>query len=472
MKKVHFIGIAGSAMAPIAIMMKKKGWDVTGSDTNVFEPALSLLNENDIKWYEGYDKGRVEDVDLVILGGFPLLGNPNNEEFIHAKELGKQIEGYAYALQLLVVKDISIVVTGSYGKTTTTAIIAWILECAGKEPSFMVGGKPINFPTGVKSTGGDFSVLEGDEFASVYSFDMEPRFLSYKPKYTILSSTKWDHLNIYKTEQSYIDAFIKLAKEVEKNSGVLFICASGENNEKVLNTYNGDSIIYALENRATVIDSPIDYLAANIIHTENNTKFTVLLNDSPLGDFETDMIGEHNVENCLAAIAVCHHLRIDIKSINSGLSTFKGLKRRQEIIGTSTEGSIVIDDFAHSAVKAKSTLEALKTRYKNKKIIAIYQPRSSEREDRNALSAYRGAFDQADLVLLPKMTVKKSVPKEHRIYGKDYAAAISQTGTKTLYIPKDEELIDRIKSESDENTIIVFMSASDWGDLMTQTLNE
>src|SRR5690606_5194560 len=157
--------------------------------------------------------------------------------------------GYAYALRMLVVREKSIVVTGSYGKTTTTAIVTWILECAGENPSFMIGGKPVNFPTGVRSTDSNYSVLEGDEFASAYGFDMEPRFLSYNPTYTILSSTKWDHLNLYKTEDSYISAFRKLAKEVEKNRGVLFICASGENNEKVLSSYAGKSVVYALAHK-------------------------------------------------------------------------------------------------------------------------------------------------------------------------------------------------------------------------------
>lgn len=470
MKKIHFIGIAGSAIAPLAVMMKELGWEVSGSDENVYEPALSLLNSYKIKWSEGYDVERVKDADLIILGGAPLIKNDENPEFAEAKRIGKQIEGYAYLLKEYVVKEKSIVVTGSYGKTTTSAMINWILEVAGKNPSFMIGGKPVNFDTGVRTTESEYSCLEGDEFVATFGFDMQPRFLHYKPKYAILSSTKWDHINVYPTEESYIEAFHKLANLVEQNQGKLYLCTSGENNEKVEAHYNGELITYMLEGLTSLISKDIDYLATNIIHNNDKTRFKVSYKSSDLGEFETEMIGNHNVENCLAAIALSHDLGIDLSKIKEGIATFKGIKRRQELRGQMSNGAIVIDDFAHSPVKAKATLEALRTRYKDNKIIAIYFPRLTSGEDRRTLDWYPGVFDLANEVIIPKIIVKKTTPKEQRIYGKEYVEAIQKTQPNAHYIPRDEDLIKFIRENSDQDTVVVFMSASGWRGLIEELI--
>jgi UDP-N-acetylmuramate: L-alanyl-gamma-D-glutamyl-meso-diaminopimelate ligase len=471
MKHVHFIGIAGSAIAPIAVMMTKQGWKVTGSDENVFEPALSLLSDNGVGWYEGYEETRVDDADLVIIGGGPLLKNKENPEFLRAQELGKQLEGYAYLLNKYVVKEKSIVVTGSYGKSTTSSMIDWILEVAGENPSFMVGGKPADFDTGVRATDSEYSCLEGDEFVATFNFDMEPRFVHYTPKYTILSAAKWDHINVYPSEQSYIDAYHKLAKLVYENEGKLYICASGENNEKVISQYKGEYLSYMLEGRENLLETDINYLAKEIKHQLDLSSFIVELNGEELGIFETQMLGDHNIENCLASVAVLHDLGIPISKIQEGIKTYSGIKRRQEVIGRMPNGALVLDDFAHSPMKAQATLEAIRTRYKDNKVIAIYYPRPSEREDRTTLEWYPGVFDSADEVVIPRIFVKKSTPKEFRLYGKDFVEYIGKTQPNVHYKPRDEDIIKFIKENSDPTTIVVFMSASDWRGIIEDLIN-
>lgn len=471
---IHFIGIAGSAIAPLAIMAKEMGHKVTGSDEAVYEPARTLLSQAGVEWSEGYDASRVEPADLVILGGAPLMVDIANPEFLAAKELGKQLEGYAYLLRKYVVKEESIVVTGTYGKTTTSAIVNWILECAGENPSFMIGGKPQNFENGVRATDSKYSCLEGDEYLAVFHFDPEPRFVRYAPKYAILSATKWDHINVYPTEQSYIDAFKKLPREVTKNSGKMYVCASGENNAKAVEEYRGKMLLYMIEghDHSQFGNREVEYIANNIESTAGKTTFDVKFRGELIANFESMLIGEFNIENCLAAVAVTHDLGISIDKIVEGIATFKGIMRRLELKGYTEKGSPVIDDFGHSATKAKATLDTLRETYPDRKIIAIYYPRPSEREDKNVLDWYHGAFDSADLMILPRIFVKKSTEKENRIFGKDYIDVIKRTMSNAHYIPREEDIIKMIKENDDGESIIVFMSAGGWGVLMDRIISQ
>lgn len=472
MKHIHFIGIAGSAIAPLAILMKNLGNKVTGSDEAVYEPARTLLSDAGVEWGEGYDPERLKDADLVILGGAPLMVDINNPEFVAAKEMGKQIEGYAYLLKENVVKEESIVVTGTYGKTTTSALVSWILDVAGENPSFMIGGKPQNFENGVRMTDSKYSCLEGDEYLAVFHFDNEPRFLRYAPKYAILSAAKWDHINVYPTEESYVDAFKKLPAEVEKNGGKMYVCASGENNAKAVEEYDGEMILYMLEggDSSQFAGKDIDYLAANIVKEVGKTSFDVKKHGEILAHFESELIGDFNVENCLAAIALLDDLQIPIDKIRQGVSSFKGIMRRLELKGFTEKGSSVIDDFAHSAAKAKATLDTLRQTYPDRKIICIYYPRPSEREDKNVLTWYEGTFDSADMMILPRIFVKKSTDKSNRIYGKDYIEVIGKTQPNAHYVPRNEDILKMVKEFEEEDSIIVFMSAGGWGELMDKMI--
>lgn len=463
---IHFIGVAGSAIAPIAVMMKKKGWKVSGSDENVFEPALSMLEGNDIEWANGYDAQRIETADLVVVGGGPLLKNINNVEFVRATQLGKPLISFAVLIGQYAAKKENIVVSGSYGKTTTTAMIAKILETAKVNPSYMMGGKPVDFSSGVKSAEGEYSVLEGDEFPASFGFDMEPKFIYYKPKYAILSATKWDHLDVYTTQESYVEAYYKLTKLVEKNEGQLILCSSGENNEKVAKQFKGDLITYMVEGKKNLLKGKPQYVAKDVKFGEEFTSFTIEHNGESLGAFKTPLIGVHNVENCLAAMVASYEASISLKDIKKGLKDFGGVKRRQEVIGKTKGGAVIMDDFAHSPMKAQATVEALRTRYKKEKIIVIYKPRMSERADNTVLQWYPDAFTDVDHVIIPKMTVKKSMDKDKRVTGKDLVGAIKKGNKNAYYMPKEDAIVEFIEENADKDTLVVFMSAGGWGELI------
>jgi UDP-N-acetylmuramate: L-alanyl-gamma-D-glutamyl-meso-diaminopimelate ligase len=472
-KNIHFIGIAGSAIAPLAIMIKKKGFNVTGSEHNkVWDPAKTLLKNNEIKYTElEYDMDNIKDADLVVIGGSALLKDQDHPEFLKAKELNKKIVGYAYIIDKFIAKEKSIVVTGSYGKSTITSILIWVLKKAGMDPSFMVGGKPIGLEKGVQSTDGEISVVEGDEYASAWGFDMEPRFVYYNPTHAIVTSAEWDHLDVYTTEQSYIEAFRKLTSIIQKKDGFLLINEQGENISKVIEDYDGDLVSYSTSSKQK-LDVANRYYVDEINYNAKLTKFSVYKNTpqvsqaQKIGDFETILFGRHNVENLLAAIVMCCEINIDLVTLQQAIRTFKGIKRRLDVLGKLDTGAILIDDFAHSPVKAKATLRAVSNRYPKKQIIGVYKPRPSIHQTRDVLSLYPGVFDAADQIFITKIVQSSDTKDEDRIRGKDLIDVVQETQPNVRYVVKETIIANYLNKQTDSDSIVVLMSAASWDDLL------
>lgn len=477
MKHIHFTGICGVATAPIAKMFKDMGWKVTGSDskTSGWGPIADFLKENNLPCILGYSERNLAELDsvpdLLVQGGSAWSVWPN-PEIEWAKKNNVKVISFPEALRDFLIKPKSVVVAGTYGKTTISALLTWILKIAGKDPSFMTGAVALNFKSGVENTKSDYSVVEGDEHPTLRYGDELPKFMYYKPKYTIITSTKWDHLNVFPTEKLYIDAFRNLAKLTMKNKGILLLNSAGENNEQVKKEFKGKAYTYMLKEKEDEkkISGKVDYLGEIIEYFKDKTVFRVYEGTDLLWEFETSLIGEHNVENCVSAIAMARILGIDLQPVEEAIKTFKGIKRRQEIRGKMKNGAIIIDDLAHSPVKVKAALQALRTRYKEKKIIAVFDPHASSLANPKTLSWYPGKFDSSDLVIIPKVVVKKSTPKEKRIYGLDIVSAIKKTNPNVEYIPIDQKIIEKINKITDENTVIVFMSSGSWRGIIEELL--
>ena len=469
---IHFIGIAGSAIAPLAVMVKTLGHHVTGSEHNkVWEPAKSLLQNAGIKYTEqSTNIKNIQDADLIILGGSTILKDKNNAEYLEAKRLGKPIHGFVYLVEKFITKRNSIVVAGTYGKTTTSSAIAWIFEVADKNPSFMIGGKPLNFQSGVNYSSSDVSVVEGDEFVVLPTLDMNPKFIHYNPTTAIITASKWDHIDVYPSEKQYIEAYFKLLDILRKNNGNLIISLNGENNDKLIKNWGKNNIWMLSTNKDTKI--PIKNKTAHTIlstfkgFNDDFTNFTINIDNKKIADFQTTMIGLHNIEDLSLAITTAYINGINVQTIQTAIRTFKGISRRQEIRGKTTTGATIIDDFAHSAIKAKATLEAIRLRYTQKKIIALYSPRISDGEDKEVLKWYPTAFDDADFVIIPHIPVKKSTPKENRIHGIDLVKAIRKTQPNVEYMPQDKQIIKYLKDHTDTNSVIVFMAGKSWDNII------
>jgi len=448
MKKAYFIGIAGRTMGALAKALKDLGWQVLGSDRKGIYPPMSIfLKENGLAYFEGYEEKNVPlDADLVVVGYSPLLIDANNPEYLMAKKLGLKVVSYPEVLKDLLIKENSIVVAGTYGKTTITLLISWILTCSGKNPCFMSGGISPDLKDGVKITDSAWSVVEGDEVPSLLKAD-PPKFMFYRPKYLVLTATKWDHPEIYGDEESYLSAFKKLIERLPED-GLLVYNPDSVNNDLV-QTAKCPKVSYSLNNSST------DYYIKSYSHNDNKTSFELNKNDIAS---ETLLLGKTNLENICAAIATADQLKIDKKIINQAIASFRGVKIRLEYLGKLT-GKYFYSDFAQHPEKVKGSLTALREHYPKNRIICIYDPSATGLKYRKILDWFEGVFDNADQIIIGKVGFLKSIAKEERVSGHDLVKAIYKTQKNVFYEPTDENILKWLIENSKEDNVIVFMSS-------------
>lgn len=446
-KKAYFIGIAGKAMAPLANSLKSLGWNVSGSDQKgIYPPISTYLEERGLKYFDGYNAENVpDDADIIVVGRSALMIDKNNSEYLRAKETKSRVLSYPEVLEEFLIKENSIVVVGTYGKTTISAIVSWILINANLDPSFMTGGVPINMADGVKITNSKFSVVEGDEPPALFEGDL-PKFMHYHPKILVVTATKHDHPEIYKTPESYINAFIELVKLIPKDGKLIY--NKDNTNPEVVKQFSGEKISYSFS------DKNADYFIDKTSTTGNLTEFVI--KGKKILSLNTILIGRHNLENLLAAVTACLSLGIDEKTIIASICSFLGVKTRLEFLGK-FNGRYLYWDLAQHPAKVKGTLEALREHYKNNKIICVYDPAMTGMKYRESLNWYPGSFDSADRVIVTKVTFLKGLTD--RVSGNDIVKAISQTQKNVVYEPIDEKVIDYLINQTADKDVIVFMSS-------------
>lgn len=419
-KHVHFIGICGVAMAPIAVLYKKLGWKVTGSDRAFFPPMSTYLGKRGIKIMPGFKAEHLEPrPDLVVVQAFMTK---KNSELARAIKEHIPYKAYGEILPGLVEKSNSIVVAGSRGKTSVAALVAWMLEKAGRKPSFMIGGMPQNFSDGVRRTTSTWSVLEGDEYP-LASWKKESRFLSYHPRYLVLTAASWDHQDIFPTEKSYRETFRKL------------VCAMPKTG-------------FIIANRRREFDSILAKAPCRVFHYSR---------DDAAG-LPVPFAGDAWQENAGAAVVLARHLGISDKIVANALRTFRGIKRRQEV-RYEEKNLVVIDDNAHSPEKVVGTLGTIRAQYPHTRIIAIYEP-GGRNARALANKEYRTCFQNADYIFFPRTSgaderTRKANELLYKKFGRFYP--------RIYYIADDKELIGRIQKTAallrrKEKVSIVFMS--------------
>lgn len=418
MKKVYFIGIAGNTMASLAKAFKDLGWEVTGSDQEkVYPPVTTYLEENNIKYLKGYSESNLSFIpDLVVVGRSALLIDPKNPEYLKAKKLGCPVLSYPEVLSQYLIKENSIVVAGTYGKTTTTALIVWTLINAGINPSFMIGGIPLNFNDGTRITDSKYSVVEGDETPSLLPTD-PPKFIFYKPKYLLLTATEYDHPEIYKTKDDYLKAYIDLVKTLSSDTVLIYDPSLVD--EEVVNAAKCRKIPY--------------------------------LKDSEI------KLDESFKESALRALTLCKELNISQKIINDSLSSFKGLKTRQELLGE-FGGRFIYQDLSQQPSKVRSVLTALKGRYPKSKITVVFNPSATALKYKESLEGFPDAFSNVDKVIVAKVDYLKDISCEERVTGSDLVEAFGGKG-KVTYEPVMEKIIERLVKNIDKGDVVVFISS-------------
>ncbi len=456
-KKAYIIGIAGKATASLAEMFIKMGWEVEGSDQGCYPPASTFLDTLGVKYHIPYSADNLKaEPDLVVVGGNALIVDKNNPEFFKAKELGLKVVGFPEVLREFVVKKNSIVSVGNYGKTSTVGILSWVLYQNGFDPSFMIGAIPLNFNSGIRISAGNWSVLEGDEHPTI-GYSPKPKFYWYDPTILLFTSAQWDHINVYPTEEAYVQVYKEQVKTMPKD-GVIVACLDGQHVSEVIKEASCEVVTYSVH------DTSADYYVEKINYGEDLTRFTV--NGE---EIESPLMGEHNVQNALGCLVVCQRAGVSTKDFSKALKEFKGINRRLEVRGV-FNGVTVIDDHAHSPVKAKASLDALRTRYK-KNIIAVFDPSYSALRERSSLAWYPGMFDRASEVVLAKVTRVKKETAE-RVTGLDIIEAISKTQPKAKYLPLDDNLIDYITSKTGAGDVIVFMSSAGLRGMIEKTISK
>jgi UDP-N-acetylmuramate: L-alanyl-gamma-D-glutamyl-meso-diaminopimelate ligase len=460
-KRVHLVGVCGTAMATLAAMLKRKGWDVSGSDGNMYPPMSTFLTEEGITTLGGYDARHITaDLDLVIIGNAVSRGNPEVEEVLdrkirHASLPEAVREHFLWASR-------SIVIAGTHGKTTTAALTAWVLTAAGLDPSMLVGGIAANFGDHGSSyrlgRGRDF-VIEGDEYDSAY-FDKTAKFLKYLPDIAVVNNVEFDHADIYADLDEIRLAFRRLVGLVPRRGLLL------------LGSDSADAL--ALKDRAICpvetfgFSEAADWHAREAVTTETGTTFRVSRRRAPFGLFEIPLLGEHNVRNALAALAIGSALGLSPKTIAGALQQFKGIRRRLEAIG-GVGGVTVYDDFAHHPTAVAATLTGLRSAHPGSRIRAVFEPRSASSCRRVFQREFARAFERADDVIVAAV-YRSDLPDSERFSPDELVRDLNAVGQSARYIPDVDEIVATLARERRDGDLIVIMSNGGFGGIHSKLL--
>lgn len=467
--KAYVIGIAGRTMSGLSMMLKDEGWEVTGSDQNAYPPATTYLENYGIQFHLGYDAMMVPlDVDVVIVGGNAYHVMNPNPEVEQARKLGLKVQSYPEFFHEWLEKKESLVVVGTYGKTTTCALLAWIMEVGKKNPSFDIAEIPLNFKKGTRNTNSEYSIIHGDEHPTL-GYSELPKFAYFNPRYVILTAALWDHFNIYSTEQSYVKLYADLVARIPKD-GWLLMSLEGENNDQV--ALHTKTKVY----KYSFADKKADFFAREVRYSENGfTTFEFVdARDNSVFLIKTLLFGRANIENSVAAIAAAKLWGVGETGIKKAMLSFKGLKRHLEsLLNIKSQGLyenilFYLDQGQHPQ-KARGAIEALKEYYPNRKLIVMFDPHASVLHDVESLNWYKGAFDMADEVIVGKMKIrklKKGESKENRVTGKRIANVIKKYQSNVRYLPTNKQIVDFLKKTLHGNEVLLFLSTGDFEGLM------
>jgi len=460
----HLIGICGTAMASLAGMLQARGHHVTGSDQNVYPPMSTMLRDLGINVLQGFNREHLTPApDCVIVGNAIPRGNPEVEETLKRKLL--------YRSQAETVKEEfirgrhSLAVAGTHGKTTTTSIAAWVIDQGGLDPTFLIGGVAQNFGSSFRVTQSDYVIVEADEYDTAY-FDKGPKFMHYLPELAIVNNIEFDHADIYKDLDAVKLAFRRFMNLVPEN-GRLIAGWDGPNVRAVVESF-GPKLFTQLETFGTSEDAR--WQVRNADFTGGLSRFEVFRDQQPWGEFQTPLLGEFNLLNCLAVIIAANAWDVSRERIQDALATFKNVKRRVEVRGEQ-RGITVIDDFAHHPTAVRETLRALRARYTDRRLIAIFEPRSWSSRLAVFQNDYANAFVAADYVVVASVFDSQKVTEKGRALDtEELIEAISRQGKPALALPGADEIVEHILPELREGDVVAIMSNGGFGGIHEKIL--
>jgi UDP-N-acetylmuramate: L-alanyl-gamma-D-glutamyl-meso-diaminopimelate ligase len=453
-RSVHFIGICGTAMASVAAALKARGYNVTGSDQNVYPPMSTFLAEQQIPVISGYDeKNLASDPDLVIIGNAISRGNPEAEAVLEKKlrycslpELLKEffIRGKR-----------SLAVTGTHGKTTTTSLLTWVFEHNGKNPSYLIGGIPNNLQQGARFTDSEFFIIEGDEYDTAF-FDKRSKFVHYLPEVVIINNLEFDHADIFENLAAIQLSFKRLINIVPRN-GLLLANGDDANITPLLNVKHCPIERFGF--------GPDSNLRATDLHlTGDRSEFRV-----GSSTFRSPLIGELNVRNTLAVVAAARHCGLSDAQIQSAFDTFAGVKRRMEVRGVSG-GVTVIDDFGHHPTAIRETMHALRVRFPRQRVWAIFEPRSNTTRRAVFQQELTDALNLADGVAVAQVARLELLAPDERLNPERLIDSIKAAGKPAFYLPTADAIVDELSRHVRSGEVICVFSNGGFGGIHDKLL--
>lgn len=449
--KVYLSGIAGTGMSALAGLFKEIGFDVYGSDENIYSPVKGILENLDINIFRQYhEKNIPPDVSFCVIGNIISRGNPE-AEFI----LNNNIEYYsmAEALYKFVMKGKkSVVVAGTHGKTTTTSFVAYLLKYAGLKPGYFIGGKPVDFKSNFSLGGGEYFIVEGDEYETAF-FDRSSKFLKYHPYYLILNSIEYDHIDFFPDEYAYLASFQNLVNQVPAK-GLIIVNKDFKLNRKAIKNSFTEVVSYGTN------DS--DYLIKKIINRGNNYSFK-LRNNLREVPFESSILGRYNIWNLSPGIILGSYFVISDKVIGEAVASFSGVERRLQVIRR-IKNTVFFEDFAHHPTSIKKILTELKSLYSEERLICIFEPRSWSLRRNFFQSELAESFLEADTVVFKDVYKKDKIPEDQRLNILEIKKELIELN-KQIFIYSGYDQIREfvLKIDFEDKNIVVLISNGDFG---------
>jgi UDP-N-acetylmuramate: L-alanyl-gamma-D-glutamyl-meso-diaminopimelate ligase len=488
----HLLGIGGTAMGSLAGLLRAAGHRVTGSDEHVYPPMSTLLASLGIAYAEGYrPENLVPRPDIVIVGNAISRGNPELEHVLNEKL--RYTSAAATIKEEFIFGRTCLAVAGTHGKTSTTSLLAWVLEVAGLNPSFLIGGVAENFGTSFRLTDSPYFVIEADEYDTAY-FDKGPKMWHYLPDVAVVNNIEFDHADIYRDETAYLFAFSRFINLVPGRGTLVAGWDSPHVRELAQQSlapvesfgyagvessgYAGvESFGYAgEETRATharadarVAAGTAPRWTAMDVSFDEVTRFTVMHDGQPWGDVETPLVGAFSVRNCLAAIAAAHAVEADPGGVREALRTFRSVRRRMEVRGV-IDDIVVIDDFAHHPTAVRETLAAARQKYPGRRIIAIFEPRSFTAQRREFENDYAAAFDDADEIIIAGLFHPERYEASTAMSPERLVARWIATGRHAAYLPVVDDIVEHVAARATAGDVVMIMSNGAFGGIHEKLL--
>jgi UDP-N-acetylmuramate: L-alanyl-gamma-D-glutamyl-meso-diaminopimelate ligase len=459
-KRVHLIGVAGTGMGSFAGMLKASGYEVSGSDENVYPPMSTQLARWGIDVMTSYRPENLDRArpDLVVVGNVVRAVNPEAQAM---RERGLAHVSFPQALgDLFIGPRHGVVVVGTHGKTTATALLGFVLHHAGRDPSFLVGGVTRDFESSFRLGGGAHFVVEGDEYDTAY-FDKGPKFLHYRPRTSIFTSCELDHADIYRDETHYEAAFERFA-DLLPGDGFLAACAGYGSVLRIARRARCPVETYA-------VDAPADWEARDLALGPEGARFELVRRGRSLGRMRLAVGGAHNVENALGVAAAATRLGLDPEEIAAALAAFRGVKRRQEVRGVAS-GVTVIDDFAHHPTAVAKTIAAVRGSYPGARVLACFEPRSNTSRRSLHQREYAAAWPGAAEVYLLTPAPTDRVPASERLDMGRLAREISAGGPPARVCGTVEEMVEAVAASARAGDVVLAMSNGAFGGIWDKLL--